>query len=113
METAQKVPFCSPRIAERFHEAAEAFRDAANDSKAANAVLHLLLAAESDKTYATGGRNECVERLAKDVEAQIGCSANLMFRTPGPLHNALQELIDSYWDAMDGIYYHKSDTTIV
>ena len=106
MEIAQKVPFCSPRIAERFQEATEAFRVATHDSKAANAVVDLLLYADSDKLYATGSRNECVERLARDVETCIGCPANLMFRSPGALHNALQELIDSYWDAMDGIYYH-------
>jgi hypothetical protein len=105
MEIAQKAPFCSPRIVERFEEAAETFRVATHNSKAANAVLELLLSATSDKVYATGSRNKCVRRLAEDVETTLGCSANLLFRSPGALHNALQDLMDSYYDAMDGIYY--------
>jgi hypothetical protein len=105
MDIAQSVPFCSPRISERFQEAARTFLEEAHDSKAANATLHLLLKSESDKHYASGSRNECVRRLAEDVEAMIGCSANLMFRTPGALHGALQNLMDAYCDAMDGIYY--------
>lgn len=108
MQTATQAPFCSPRIAERFQEEVETFRQVANDSKAANAVIQLLMAAESDRLYATGSRNECVYKLAEDVEAVLGVSANLMFRTPGALHNALQNLMDAYWDAMDGIYYHTA-----
>ena len=108
MEIARKAPFCSPRIVKRFEEAAETFRIATNDSKAANAVLELLLSATSDKVYATGSRNKCVSRLAEDVEKTLGCSANLLFRSPGALHNALQDLMDSYYDAMDGIYYHDN-----
>jgi hypothetical protein len=108
MQVATKVPFCSPRIVERFDAAAKEFLEAAHDSKAAHAVLELLLTAESDKPYATGSRNECVRKLAADVEAKIGCQANLMFRMPGALQAALQTLMDAYWDAMDGIYYHRA-----
>jgi hypothetical protein len=108
MQVATNAPFCSPRIAERFQEEVEAFRVAAHDSKAANEVIRLLMSTESDKSYATGSRNKCVRKLAEDVEASIGFSANLMFRTPGALHNSLQTLMDAYMDAMDGIYYHKT-----
>ena len=112
MQIATQVPFCSPKIAERFQEAVEVFRTEANDSKAANAVIRLLLSTESDKPYATGSRNECVRRLATDVEAALGFSANLMFRTPGALHDSLQTLMDAYMDAMDGIYYHTPSDRI-
>lgn len=105
MQVATEVPIVSPRIHERFREAAETFRVTAHNSRAANAVLELLYASESDARYATGERNECVERLAKDVEARIGCPANLMFRVSGALHDSLQALMDAYMDAMDGIYY--------
>ena len=109
MEVAQKVPFCSPRIAERFQEAASTFMEEAHSSRAAHAVLELLLTTETDKPYATGTRNECVRRLSEDVEKRIGGPANMMFRTPGALHGSLQYLMDAYWDAMDGIYYIKPE----
>ncbi len=101
-----EAPFVSPRIKDRFLTAAEEFRNAAHNSKAANAIIDLLMATESDCKYATGGRNKCVRRLAADVESQIGLPAKLIFRTPGPLHDSLQTLMDAYEDAMDGIYYH-------
>ena len=107
MQVATEIPFASPRIRERFLKAIETFREQANDSKAANYVIDLLLATDSDKRYATGGRNVCVRRLAEDVEARLGMKANLIFRTPGALHDSLQTLMDSYEDAMDGIYYHS------
>jgi hypothetical protein len=107
MQVATETPFASSRIQDRFQAAAEEFRIAAHDSKVANTVLELLYATESDQLYATGSRNECVRRLAADVEARIGMSANLMFRTPGALHDTLQTLMDAFEDAMDGIYYHS------
>jgi hypothetical protein len=99
------MEFASPRIAARFEEAAQRFLDAAHNSAAAHAAVKLLKAADSDKRYATGSRNRCVEQLAQDVEQGIGMTANLLFRAPGRLHDALQELMDVYVDAMDGIYY--------
>jgi hypothetical protein len=106
MQVAAEVPFVSDRIRDRFLEAAEAFREAAHDSKAANLVIELLLASRSDKCYASGSRNACVEKLAQDVETRLGMQANLLFRTSGALHDSLQTLMDAYEDAMDGIYYH-------
>ncbi len=106
MQVAVSAPFASSRIQDRFQAASEEFRIAAHDSKVANTILELLFASESDNRYATGSRNECVRRLAADVEARLGLSANLMFRTPGALHNSLQSLMDAFEDAMDGIYYH-------
>ncbi len=105
MQTAMEAPFVSPRIAARFQEAAQTFLKATNDSAAAHKVLQYLQDAESDQQYATGGRNVCVRRLATDVEKTLGMRATILFRTPGPLHNALQTLMDAYEDAMDGIYY--------
>ncbi len=104
----QAAHVLSPKIQARFDEAAATFLQEANDSKAANAVVEFLKAAESDRQYATGGRNVCVRRLATDVEAKIGMTATLLFRTPGALHDSLQTLMDEYEDAMDGIYYHKN-----
>jgi hypothetical protein len=97
----------SPKIKARFDEAVATFLTEANDSKAANAVVDALRATESDRQYATGGRNVCVRRLASDVETKLGMTATLLFRTPGALHDSLQTLMDAYEDAMDGIYYHK------
>ena len=105
MEIAFKVPFASPRITERFVDACAIFIQTANDSAAANMVIHLLVHAESDRPYAIGGRNDAVRRLASAVEETLGMKANMLFRTPGPLHDALQTLMDAYEDAMDGIYY--------
>jgi hypothetical protein len=107
MQIATEVPLFSERIIHRFQTAVEKFREEAHDSKAANAVIALLMKSESDKLYATGGRNKCVERLARDVEMQLGMKANMMFRTPGRLHDSLQTLMDAYEDAMDEIYYHQ------
>lgn len=106
METVARVPFASPRIQDRFQAATEIFLIKANNSRVAHMIVDLLYAAESDKAYATGSRNQCVARLATAVETELGATANLMFRTPGALHTALQSLMDAYEDAMDGIYYH-------
>lgn len=105
MQVATEVPFASPRIAARFADATRAFLLEAHTSLAATATVACLYGAESDQRYATGNRNACVEQLAKDVETVLGTPANLLFRTPGPLHDSLQTLMDAYEDAMDGIYY--------
>jgi hypothetical protein len=99
------MEFASPRITTRFEEAAQRFLDTAHNSRAAVAAVELLKATESDKRYATGGRNKSVEQLAVDVEKEIDMSANLLFRAPGGLHDSLQELMDVYEDTMDSIYY--------
>lgn len=106
MEVASNAPFASARIQDRFEAATATFLLQAHNSKVAHMIVELLYAADSDKTYATGSRNECVARLAAAVETELGLKANLMFCTPGALHNALQSLMDAYEDAMDGIYYH-------
>ncbi len=107
MEVMNHAHFVSPRIRDRFQVEAETFLMKAHNSRVAHMILDNLYAAESDKRYATGRRNDCVRRLAEDVEATLGMPANLMFRTPGALHDALQSLMDAFEDAMDGIYYHK------
>lgn len=107
MQTARHVPFVSDRIMNRFMAITETFREAAHNSIAADTVISLLLESDSDLQYATGSRNECVERLAKDAEARMGLQADLLFRRTGALHNSLQTLMDHYMDAMDGIYYHE------
>jgi len=93
-------------IQNRLLEAVDTFREKAHDSKVANEIISLLLRINSDKQYATGGRNECVSRLAEDVESRLDMKANLMFRAPGALHDALQALMDVYEDATDGICYY-------
>lgn len=106
MQIATEVPFVSDRIRDCFEQAVTIFRVAAHDSKAANHAIQLLQESRSDQRYATGGRNDCVRRLAEDVESYLGMKATLLFRTPGALHDSLQTLMDAYEDAMDGIYYH-------
>jgi hypothetical protein len=96
--------FASSRIMGRFLDAAATFLEAANNSLAANTVLERLIA-PSANYESFDDRNELVKCLAGDVEARIGCSANLLFRTPGTLHDALQSLLEAYLDAADGIYY--------
>lgn len=96
--------FASSRIMDRLLDAAATFLETANNSLAANIVLERLIA-PSANYESFDNRNELVKRLADDVEERMGCSANLLFRTPGTLHDALQELLDAYLDAADGIYY--------
>ena len=96
--------FFSSRITDRLTKAAEAFLEAAMNSPASNMVLERLLH-PSTNYQAFECRNALVAALATDVEAQLGCSANMLFRSPGPLHDALQSLLDAFLDAADGIYY--------
>ena len=84
-------------MTEEFQQAVKLFLEAAHASKVAHSVVEHL---QSQK-YAGDNRNKSVEELAKDVEAQLGLSANLMFRSSGALHDALQELMDVYVDAVD------------
>jgi hypothetical protein len=85
-------------------EAEEKFLKEALNSRAANAVIKCLSAENAADKYAIENRNQAIEVLAVDVEAEIQCHAALMFRTPGPLHDALQDLMDSFVDSVDGTY---------
>jgi hypothetical protein len=99
------MQFSSDRIRSAFDVAVANFKRDLHDSRIANVVVDLLMSSEGPKRYAEGGRNDCVKRLAEDAEAKAGLPANLLFRTPGSPHDALQNLIDEYWNAVDGIYY--------
>ncbi len=81
-----------------FQEAITRFLDATHESAAAHAVVELL---QQSNQYAGDNRNKAVEELAQAVEARIGTTANLMFRSHGALHDALQELMDAYVDNVD------------
>jgi hypothetical protein len=72
------------------------------DTRAANSVVSKLRDASAAQKYGIDNRNEAVESLAVDVEAEIGAPASMIFRFPGPLHNSLQELMDEFWDFVDG-----------
>jgi lipopolysaccharide biosynthesis regulator YciM len=95
----------SNKISIRFNKAIEEFQRVANNSLAAQYVVEEL----ANDTYAEMGRNDAIEALAKAVEARLGSSATLLFRTPGPLHDALQTLFDVYLDKVDGIYYPENE----
>ncbi len=96
--------FFSSRIAGRFTRVAEAFLDAAHNSPASNMVLERLL--HPSTNYSSfEDRNALVSALATDVETHLGCTASMLFRAPGPLHDALQSLLDAFLDAADSIYY--------
>jgi hypothetical protein len=93
--------------------AIQEFRRRTNDSLAANTVIDLLTTslkaippewggAETTR-YSEGSRNQIVAVLAADVEQRIGACSSLMFRTPGELHDALQALLDTYLDCVDGV----------
>ncbi len=81
-----------------FQEAIARFLDDAHQSRVAHAVVEHL---QQSQKYAGDNRNKSVEALAHDVEAQLGLTANLMFRSHGALHDALQELMDAYVDSVD------------
>jgi hypothetical protein len=86
---------------QNFKEAQENFLKEALNSRAANAVVNCLNSENAVAKYGVYNRNEAVKALAEDVEAEIQCHAALLFRTPGPLHNALQELMDTFMDSID------------
>jgi hypothetical protein len=81
-----------------FQEAIARFLDATHESAAAHAAVELL---QESNQYACDNRNKAVEELAQAVETRIGTKANLMFRSHGALHDALQELMDAYVDKVD------------
>jgi hypothetical protein len=89
----------APHMSDVFHTAISRFLEAAHQSAAAHKVVELL----QSPHYAGDNRNEAVEKLAKDVESELGMTANLMFRSRGAVHDALQDLMDVYVDAVDSL----------
>jgi hypothetical protein len=73
-------------------------------SRAADLIVECLNFGESGR-YTGSNRNTIVKNLADDVEQKLGCPANLMFRTPGHLHDSLQTLLDEYLNWKDRISY--------
>lgn len=71
------------------------------DTRVANSVVSLLKSDTAAKKYGGDNRNQVVKALAVDAEADIGSSAYMMFRMPGPFHDALQDLMDEFWDFVD------------
>jgi hypothetical protein len=93
-----------------FNEALVKFLQDTNSSRASLQIVNCL---RNDQTgrYAVPNRNEIVKNLAEDVETALGSSANLIFRTPGYLHDTLQTLLDEYLNWYDRILYSKQDQT--
>lgn len=71
------------------------------NTRVANSVITKLRDESAAQKYGGDNRNRVVEALAVDVETEIGAPASMMFRFPGPFHDALQELIDEFWDVVD------------
>ncbi len=94
-----------------FNQALVKFLQDTNSSRASLQIVNCL---RNDSTgrYAVSNRNEIVKNLAEDVETVLGSSANLIFRTPGYLHDALQTLLDEYLNWYDRILYSKKDQNV-
>jgi hypothetical protein len=71
------------------------------NTRVAESVIRLLKDESAAQKYGGDDRNKAVEALAVDVEVDIGSPASIVFRAPGPFHDALQELIDEFWDFVD------------
>lgn len=83
---------------------ADAFLEAAHQSRIAYGVVDCLLNVENmDRYEGFTDRNALVQALAADVESRIGVPGRLMFASEGYLHDQLQELLDSYLDMVDGV----------
>ena len=87
-----------------FETAVQKFLTETCCSRAAVQVVECLNTEDSGR-YTGSNRNVIVKNLAEDVEQKLGCSANLMFRTPGALHDSLQTLLDEYLNWKDRILY--------
>lgn len=87
-----------------FDAAVQKFLTETHFSRAAEQIV-ICLKSDSKGRYSDKNRNVIVKNLAEDVETALGCSANLIFRTPGPLHNALQDILDEYLNWCDTILY--------
>ena len=74
----------------------------AGNTRVAESVIWQLADESAMQRYGGDDRNKVVEALAVDVESRMGSPASMMFRAPGPLHDALQELMDEFWDFVDG-----------
>ncbi len=85
------------------------FLEEANYSRAAYSVVERLKDEKSKDVYDELKRNDAVQHLAIEVEKDLGCTANLMFRCDSPLHNNLQTLMDVYYDTIDGVYYNDKE----
>lgn len=79
----------------------------AGNTRTTESVIRHLRDASAIQNYGGENRNRVVEALAADVEAEVGTaeadSVSAMFRTTGPLHDALQELMDAFWDFVDDV----------
>ena len=82
-------------------EAFKNFQLDVGNTRVMDAIVSILKRDDASQKYGEGNRNEVVEKLAKDVEDVLGNSATIIFRSSGPLHDALQELLDAFWDFVD------------
>ncbi len=101
----------SDSLNSQFDQAQAEFLSVTHASRTATQILECLKSAKDDR-YALSDRNLIVKHLAEDVEAAIGCSANLMFRSPGVLHDALQALLDAYLNWYDRVLYNQSEISM-
>ena len=101
----------SVSLNDQFEQAKAEFLSVAHASRTATQILECLTSTKDDR-YAVSDRNQIVKNLAEDVEAAIGCPANLMFRSPGVLHDALQALLDSYLNWYDRVLYNQPETSM-
>lgn len=92
------------KLQNRLADVFVAFLTATHNSRAANSVVNHLLGTTLPNTI-DKDRNEFVRILSEQVETELGVSASLMFRTEGHLHDCLQNLLDEYLNAMDGVLY--------
>lgn len=101
----------SSKIQDRFQDAIAKFLEEAHNSVTANSIVQHLMKENAASRYDIDNRNTVIETLASDVETETGIRANLMFRTPGHLHDCLQNLMDVYLDTIDGVYYPPENQT--
>lgn len=94
----------SNNLNNEFQYAMTEFLQICHTSRAASQVVECLVENKSER-YSVENRNTIVKNLAEDVETALGVTANLMFRMPGPIHDALQTLLDEYLNWVDCILY--------
>ncbi len=99
----------SESLNNQFNNAIVTFLQTTHSSRASVEIVNCLRTDTSGR-YTDMNRNVIVKNLAEDVENNIRCSANLMFRTPGILHDALQTLLDEYLNWQDGILYKSTSS---
>lgn len=101
----------SDSLNNQYQQAQSEFLSVTHASRTATQILECLNSAKDDR-YAVSDRNQIVKNLAEDVEAATGCTANLMFRSPGVLHDALQSLLDAYLNWYDRVLYNRPETSV-